>query len=53
MRQYEVKMHNGDTKFVHASNINQAINRVYLLGDKVEKVRPVFNSGGVGKWVKA
>lgn len=53
MRQYEVKMHNGNTKFVHANNIYQAKDRCYLMGDRVEKIRPVFNVGGHGKWVKA
>ena len=53
MRQYEVKMHNGSTKFVHANNIWQAKNRCYLWGDKVEKIRPIFNNGGAGNWQKA
>lgn len=53
MRQYEVKLHSGETRYIHADNIYQAKNRCYLLGDKVNKIRPIYNKGGSGKWVKA
>ena len=51
MRRYEVKMTDGSTKFIPAENKRQAIDRCYLWGYKVEKIRPIFNCGGKGKWV--
>lgn len=51
MRRYEVKMTDGSTKFIPAENKRQAIDRCYLWGYKVEKIRPIFNCGGKGKWI--
>lgn len=51
MRRYEVKMTDGSTKFIPAENKRQAIDRCYLWGYKVEKIRLIFNCGGKGKWV--
>lgn len=52
MRQYEVTMHDGSKTVIHASNIKQAKDRVYLMGDKVKEVQALYNKGGRGKKVR-